>query len=55
VKDSDDLCKTMSGLPMYRGCPSDDADRDGFKNDRDQCPEQAETLNSVNDTDGCPD
>jgi len=32
-----------------------DADRDGILVGRDQCPSQAETVNGINDHDGCPD
>ncbi len=32
-----------------------DKDGDGFANDVDKCPDEAETWNSYNDHDGCPD
>jgi outer membrane protein OmpA-like peptidoglycan-associated protein len=32
-----------------------DADRDGIPLGRDQCPSQPETVNGINDHDGCPD
>ncbi len=34
---------------------SQDNDRDGIPNDRDMCPDFAETVNSYQDQDGCPD
>jgi|LNFM01.1.fsa_nt_gb OOP family OmpA-OmpF porin len=37
-----------------RGCPDPDVDHDGVPNETDSCP-QAETINGVDDADGCPD
>ncbi|MFO0646259.1 MAG: hypothetical protein U0326_08465 [Polyangiales bacterium] len=37
------------------GCADPDVDRDGVTGDNDRCPDQAETINGVTDTDGCPD
>ena len=36
-----------------KGCP--DSDGDGFTDNVDKCPREAETVNNVDDTDGCPD
>jgi OOP family OmpA-OmpF porin len=41
--------------PNRRGCPSGDRDHDGITDDADRCPDQAETFNGRDDTDGCPD
>jgi OOP family OmpA-OmpF porin len=48
-----DRCPTEPGPRPQQGCP----DRDGDKIlDRvDQCPDVPETVNQVNDSDGCPD
>lgn len=35
--------------------PANDNDSDGILNDIDQCPDEAETFNSFEDTDGCAD
>jgi uncharacterized protein len=35
--------------------PDPDPDHDGILGDLDKCPEQAETVNGIFDTDGCPD
>lgn len=35
--------------------PDPDPDNDGFLNAADSCPDQAEVLNNVYDSDGCPD
>ena len=40
-------------VPAARVDP--DADRDGIPVGRDQCPSQPETVNGINDHDGCPD
>lgn len=37
------------------GCVPADADHDGISLPADQCPEAPETLNGVDDEDGCPD
>lgn len=34
---------------------SKDTDGDGFSDEVDQCPEQAETVNEIDDADGCPE
>ena len=48
-----DQCPRQPGPRELMGCP----DRDGDKiADRvDQCPNEPETINQVNDSDGCPD
>lgn len=40
---------------FLRACPHDDWDYDGIVNRRDECPWKPETINGVDDTDGCPD
>ena len=35
--------------------PNPDRDGDGFLNAADSCPDQAEVINNVYDSDGCPD
>ena len=44
-------------VPAARLTARDDADRDrdGILEGRDQCPSQPETINGINDHDGCPD
>jgi OOP family OmpA-OmpF porin len=37
------------------GSPPPDRDGDGFWDDKDTCPEQAETVNEYLDEDGCPE
>ena len=37
------------------GCPPADEDGDGIVGEADKCPDQAETANSFEDDDGCPD
>jgi outer membrane protein OmpA-like peptidoglycan-associated protein len=53
VPDPDDACPDTPG-PAPKGCPLD-PDNDGIEGDADQCPDQAETKNGYQDTDGCPD
>jgi OOP family OmpA-OmpF porin len=46
----------VPGPPMMPAARIDpDADRDGIPVGRDQCPSQPETVNGINDHDGCPD
>ena len=54
MADELDLCPDDPGPGDPDGCPPDD-DHDGIPNYRDQCPAQAETLNGVQDDDGCPE
>jgi outer membrane protein OmpA-like peptidoglycan-associated protein len=52
---SDDMCPEEKGEEPD-GCPGDpDPDKDGILAEADSCPEKAETVNSFEDTDGCPD
>jgi outer membrane protein OmpA-like peptidoglycan-associated protein len=54
VTDADDTCPTLAGpATPYSGCP--DSDGDGFTDNVDKCATEAETINNVDDTDGCPD
>jgi outer membrane protein OmpA-like peptidoglycan-associated protein len=48
-----DQCPAVPGVAP-NGCLAD-ADADGFAGADDRCPEQAETKNGFEDTDGCPD
>ncbi|MBC8067065.1 MAG: OmpA family protein [Deltaproteobacteria bacterium] len=52
--DTKDACPDVPGIAPD-GCPNPDADNDGILVPDDQCPEQAETRNGFEDTDGCPD
>ncbi|HEX3764799.1 MAG TPA: thrombospondin type 3 repeat-containing protein [Kofleriaceae bacterium] len=36
-------------------CPEPDRDHDGIPDAQDRCPDQSETVNGVEDDDGCPD
>jgi outer membrane protein OmpA-like peptidoglycan-associated protein len=54
VTDLEDACPALAGPKTpYDGCP--DTDGDGFTDDKDKCPTEAETVNNVDDDDGCPD
>jgi outer membrane protein OmpA-like peptidoglycan-associated protein len=41
--------------PAARVEPATDSDRDGLIDANDKCPNQPETMNGINDHDGCPD
>jgi outer membrane protein OmpA-like peptidoglycan-associated protein len=45
----------MDGFEDANGCPDPDNDGDGFPDQNDQCPNEAEVLNGFEDEDGCPD
>ena len=51
--DRDDKCPAVPGVAPD-GCVAD-ADGDGILAANDRCPDQAETKNGFEDTDGCPD
>jgi outer membrane protein OmpA-like peptidoglycan-associated protein len=54
VTDAGDACPALAGpATPYAGCP--DSDGDGFTDNVDTCPKEPETVNNVDDTDGCPD
>jgi outer membrane protein OmpA-like peptidoglycan-associated protein len=53
VLDEVDKCPTQPGPAEFQGCP--DRDKDGVPDDLDKCPDEPETLNGVDDEDGCPD
>ncbi len=53
VGDRDDECPDQKGLKAQKGCP--DKDNDGFVDPKDKCPDEPETVNNVQDDDGCPD
>jgi outer membrane protein OmpA-like peptidoglycan-associated protein len=54
VTDANDACPTLAGpATPYAGCP--DSDGDGFTDNVDTCPKEPETVNNVDDNDGCPD
>ncbi len=53
VPDSDDPCPEVPGPRIFKGCP--DTDGDGIPDSTDQCPLEPETINGINDDDGCPD
>jgi OOP family OmpA-OmpF porin len=59
VGDPDDQCPAdpAGETPdrFRRGCPDPDRDHDGVPNETDACPADAETINGVNDGDGCAD
>ena len=52
VEDTDE-CPLEPGTRELRGCP--DRDKDKIPNRIDACPDVPETINQVNDSDGCPD
>jgi outer membrane protein OmpA-like peptidoglycan-associated protein len=53
VIDPEDKCVDVPGLKAFDGCP--DTDGDGFIDSLDKCPLEPETINGIEDTDGCPD
>lgn len=53
VPDTSDACVDVAGLAAFGGCP--DTDKDGIADPTDKCPTEAEVINGVDDTDGCPD
>ena len=53
ILDVDDNCVMVPGLKAFKGCP--DTDGDGFIDSIDKCPTEAETINGIEDGDGCPD
>ncbi len=55
VKDLDDRCPNLAGVPEQQGCPADDVDGDGILNDADKCKDDAEDVDGFEDEDGCPD
>lgn len=52
--DEEDACPDEAGVEPA-GCPEADADGDGILVPDDACPDEAETFNSYEDGDGCPD
>ncbi len=50
-----DMCPNEHGGTNPDGCPSRDQDGDGIVDASDKCIDQAETINSFEDDDGCPD
>lgn len=56
LRDVDESCANEYTRGRFlRACPNDDWDYDGIVNDRDQCPWRPETINGIEDQDGCPD
>ena len=53
--DATDKCPNEAGPASTNGCPVQDKDSDGIPDDKDQCPEVAETVNGIDDEDGCPE
>ncbi len=53
IADNDDRCPDKPGPADFKGCP--DTDKDGIPDPDDKCPNEPETINGVDDTDGCPD
>lgn len=49
-----DICPNEPGVAPD-GCPVRDTDGDGILDDKDKCPNEAETRNGFEDADGCPD
>ena len=55
VPDDKDKCIEVKG-DQPDGCPADkDSDGDGIVDSKDKCPNEAESFNGYEDTDGCPD
>jgi len=53
VDDANDRCPDTAGPASLKGCP--DQDKDGIADLDDKCPDKEETINGIEDTDGCPD
>ncbi|MDP2343191.1 MAG: OmpA family protein [Deltaproteobacteria bacterium] len=53
IVDDQDACPAVPGLPIFKGCA--DGDKDGIADPDDKCPTEPETINGVDDDDGCPD
>lgn len=49
-----DVCPNEPGVKPD-GCPVRDTDGDGIFDDKDKCPNEPETKNGFDDSDGCPD
>ncbi|MBN2196362.1 MAG: OmpA family protein [Polyangiaceae bacterium] len=49
-----DQCPKEAGVAPD-GCPARDTDQDGIFDPDDRCPKEPETLNGIDDKDGCPD
>jgi len=54
VETADAACSAAAD-PVAAGCQPPDRDHDGIPDAVDKCPDQPETVNGVDDTDGCPD
>jgi hypothetical protein len=54
VPDGTDACPNVPG-DGADGCPEGDRDHDGIPDGRDACPTEPETINGIDDDDGCPD
>lgn len=50
----EDACPDEAGIEPD-GCPERDNDSDGILNEDDACPDDPETVNGHEDSDGCPD
>lgn len=61
VPDAEDKCRGWAAganpdpSPKRHGCPRLDQDHDGIFGNEDQCPNDPETVNGVEDDDGCPE
>jgi len=53
IADSSDRCPDQPGPASLKGCA--DTDSDGIADPDDKCPTEPETINGVQDGDGCPD
>lgn len=55
IVDRLDACPDAAGPTQTNGCPDPDGDGDGLADRVDRCPTEPETMNGVEDDDGCPD
>ncbi|MDP2342050.1 MAG: OmpA family protein [Deltaproteobacteria bacterium] len=53
IVDSLDRCPDVMGNLAMQGCA--DGDADGLADPDDKCPTEPETINGIDDADGCPD
>ena len=53
IVDDVDRCPDLAGVAAFHGCG--DGDADGLADPDDKCPTEPETINGIDDGDGCPD
>jgi OmpA-OmpF porin, OOP family len=51
IRNADDACPLVAGIPENKGCPDVDTDGDGIPDRLDKCP----TVKGIPENQGCPD